>query len=65
MQSLNDCGSYRQQVQQELNIFRIESGERVEFSSITITAWFNGRFMDDGTDGDDEDEDVVVDEHGV
>ena len=37
----------------------------MEFASITITAWFNGRFMDDGTDGDDEDEDVVVDEHGV
>ena len=37
----------------------------MEFASITITAWFNGRFMDDGTDGDDEDGDVVVDEHGV
>ena len=28
----------------------------MEFASITITAWFNGRFMDDGTDGDDESE---------
>ena len=27
----------------------------MEFASITITAWFNGRFVDDGTDGDDED----------
>ena len=29
----------------------------MEFASITITAWFNGRFVDDGTDVDDEDED--------
>ena len=29
----------------------------MEFASITITAWFNGRFVDDGTDGDDDDED--------
>ena len=29
----------------------------MEFASITITAWFNGRFVDDGTDGDDEDGD--------
>ena len=35
----------------------------MEFASITITAWFNGRFVDDGTDVDDEDEDDV-DEDG-
>ena len=28
----------------------------MEFASITITAWFNGRFVDDGTDVDDEED---------
>ena len=37
----------------------------MEFASITITAWFNGRFVDDGTDGDDEDgDDADEDEDG-
>ena len=36
----------------------------MEFASITITAWFNGRFVDDGTDVDDEDDDDT-DEHGL
>ena len=26
----------------------------MEFASITITAWFNGRFVDDGTDVDED-----------
>ena len=30
----------------------------MEFASITITAWFNGRFVDDGTDVDEEEEDA-------
>ena len=38
----------------------------MEFASITITAWFNGRFVDDGTDVDDEDGVVDdTDEHGL
>lgn len=37
----------------------------MEFASITITAWFNGRFVDDGTDVDEEEEDGGdVDEDG-
>ena len=36
----------------------------MEFASITITAWFNGRFVDDGTDVDDEEDGGDADEGG-
>ena len=36
----------------------------MEFASITITAWFNGRFVDDGTDVDDEEDGGETDEGG-
>ena len=36
----------------------------MEFASITITAWFNGRFVDDGTDVDDEENGGDADEDG-
>ena len=36
----------------------------MEFASITITAWFNGRFVDDGTDVDDEEDGGDADQGG-
>ena len=37
----------------------------MEFASITITAWFNGRFVDDGTDVDEDGVVDDTDEHGL